>query len=254
MNKLICIIFALLVCGDRIKLFVQEITVQGIVVDANSKQRLTHAYIQHLQTGRGFYNNTYGEFTANVPLGDTLIASLNGYDADTIRISSSSNIILFYLKRTSIQLQEIIVRDTLKSPRSKLQAAQLDYKDSYTKGSVENMIIPSGGNGVGSGLGIDALYNLFSRQGINARKLQHIIEQDYQAAIVDSRYTRNLVARVTGLSGEKLLEFMQQYRPSYQFTIEANDYEMIRFIKINHQYFRQDSTVIHLTPSLSTPK
>jgi len=57
-NKLICIIFALLVCGDRIKLFAQEITVQGIVVDANSKQRLTHVYIQHLQTGRGFYNNT----------------------------------------------------------------------------------------------------------------------------------------------------------------------------------------------------
>ena len=120
MKKLIYIIFALLICGDRVKLFAQEITVQGIVADANSKQRLTHAYIHYLQTGRGFYNNTYGEFTANVPVGDTLIASLNGYDADTIRISSSSNIILFYLKRTSIQLQEVIFRDTLKSPRSKL--------------------------------------------------------------------------------------------------------------------------------------
>ena len=253
MKKFIHIIFALLICGDCVKLFAQEITVQGIVADATSKQRLTHAYIHHLQTGKGFYNNTYGEFTASVSVGDTLIASLNGYDADTIRISRSSNIILFYLKRTSIQLQEVIVRDTLKSPKNKLQEAQVDFKDAYTKGSVENMVISGGGNGVGAGLGIDALYNLFSRQGINARKLQHIIEQDYQGAIVDSRYTRSLVARVTGLSGDKLLDFMQQYRPSYQFTIEANDYEMICFIKINHQYYRQYPTVIHL-PALNTHK
>lgn len=233
------------------KLFAQEISVQGIVADSINKQRLTHVYIYHLQTGKGFYNNKYGEFTTTLSVGDKLIASLNGYDTDTVCVSGSSSVILFYLKRTSIQLQEVTIRDKQIAPQGKLQLARSDYKDAYTKGSVDRMIIPGGSNGLGAGLGIDALYSLFSRQGINARKLQSIIEQDYKEAVINSRYTQSLVAHVTGLSGKKLLDFMQQHRPTYQFTIESNDYEMIRFIKINYQYYREYPTVIHLPPLIN---
>jgi hypothetical protein len=89
-------------------LFAQEKAIQGIVFDMDSKQRLTRVYIFNTRSGEGFYNTTKGEFKTNVQEGDILVAALQGYGVDTIKIRSE-NTILFYLKRNVIQLQEVVV-------------------------------------------------------------------------------------------------------------------------------------------------
>ena len=227
---------------------------QGIVFDRDSKQRLSRVYIYNTSTSKGFYNNSKGEFTTNASPGDVLLAALQGYRVDTVTVGSQ-NTILFYLKRTSIRLKEVRIQDSLKNPKEQLKETQEEYKDAYTKGDVKDVFTSGGSNSAGgAGLSITTLYNLLSKEGRNARQLQKIIERDYKEAMVSYRYNPGLVSQVTGLKGEKLTDFMDQYRPGYNFVIEANDYQLIAFIKTSYQRYLQNPAAYRLAPLKNADK
>jgi hypothetical protein len=155
------------------------------------------------------------------------------------------NDLVFFLKRNSIRLREVVIKDTLNSPAKKLIEIRENYSDIYRKGNVSDIF--SFGNG-GVGLSIDALYNALSREGKNARKLQKIIDRDYKETVINYRYTPLLVQQATGLSGLKLKDFMQQYRPSYNFILVSNDYELLRFIQACHQQYLKNPAAYRLPP------
>jgi len=226
----------------------QDRQVQGIVFDKDSKQRLTRVYIFNTRSGEGFYNTTKGEFKTNVREGDILVAALQGYGVDTISINKE-NTVLFYLRRNSIQLQEVIVKDSIKTPNQQLQATKQEYNTAYSKGNAGNLLTTGGSNGGGgAGLSINALYSLLSKEGRNARLLQKIIERDYRDAMIEYRFTASLINRVTGLSGNKLTDFKQQYKPGYYFIIEANDYELIEYIKRSYRSYLENPAAYRLQP------
>lgn len=246
MKKIFYLIFLLTlpVCS----LLAQVRPIQGIVFDKDSKQRLTRVYIYNTRTGEGFYNTTKGEFKTNVQDGDVLVAALQGYGVDTVNVRSE-NTILFYLKRNVIQLQEVVVKDTLGSPSDRLKAKIEEYNSAYSKGKVGDVFSMGGSNGGGgAGLSIDALYSLLSRQGRNARQLQKIIERDYRDAMIEYRFNKTLINKVTGLSGEKLIDFKQQYKPGYYFILEANDYDLIEYIKKSYVSYLEDPSAFRLQP------
>lgn len=247
MKKTIYILLSLLYLWPG-TLTAQEKPVQGIVFDRDSKQRLNRVYIYNTNTSKGFYNNTKGEFTTNASPGDVLVAALQGYIVDTVTVKAE-NTVLFYLKRNSIQLREVRIQDSLKNPKEQLKDTKEEYKGAYTKGTVKDVLSVGGNNGQGgAGLNINAIYNLLSKEGKNARQLQRIIERDYHEAMIAYRYNTSLVSDVTGLKGEKLLDFMQQYRPSYNFVIDANDYQMIGYIKNSYQRYLQNPAAFRLQP------
>jgi len=226
------------------KLFAQDKPIQGIVFDKDTKQRITRVYIFNTRASKGFYNNIKGEFRTTAQKGDVLVAALQGYAVDTAGVGAS-NTIIFYLKRTSIYLREVIVTDTIKSPKKKLQENKTAYKDAYVKGNTGDMLNIGQG---GVGLSITSIYNLLSRQGRNARRLQEIIAQDYRESLIDYKYSKSLVNSATNLTGEPLIDFMQQFRPSYYFILEANDYELISFIKSSYQKYKRNPEARRLPP------
>ncbi len=241
LRKLLIILF---LTGFAFAAAAQERMLQGIVFDDLNKQRLSRVYIYNTRSDKGVYNNLKGEFTLNVQRGDTLVVALEGYAVDTATIHSQS-VVLFYLKRNTILLQQVTIVDTLLSPEKQLEATQKAYKNIYRVGDSKDLLNVGSG---GVGLGIDALYSLLSREGKNARFLQKIIERDYRQAIISYRYTGSLVTEVTQLRGESLKDFMLQYRPSYQFILEANDYSLINFIKASYGRYLQDPAAYRLPP------
>ena len=251
MKTTFCILIALFLLAG--KSIAQVKTVQGIVFDTDSKQRLSRVYIYNTTTSKGFYNNSKGEFTTVASPGDILVAALQGYRVDTLSVGSA-NILLFYLKQTSIRLKEVRIQDSLKNPTEQLKETQRAYKGAYTKGNTKDIFTSGGSNSAGgAGLSINTLYNLLSKEGKNARQLQKIIERDYHEAMVAYRYNSVLVTDVTGLKGAQLTDFMQQYRPTYSFVIEANDYELITFIKTSYQRYLQNPSAHRLDSLKDNP-
>lgn len=218
-------------------------SVQGIVMDGQTKQRISRVFVYNPKNDAGNYNNTRGEFTIEAQPGDVLIAAAEGYYPDTISVTPQKTLI-FQLQRSAIRIQEvsIVVR---RSPEEQLKETQREYSTAYSKGSGGNLLSVGP---TGAGLNIDALYKMISREGKNARRLQEIIERDYRESVIDYRFTPELVSQTTGLTGDTLKDFMVQYRPSYFFVLGSSEYNLIFYIRSSFAQYQRHPATRRLPP------
>lgn len=220
----------------------QQTPVKGFVIDKESKQRLAKVYIYNSRSDDGLYNNNKGEFSTQAAVGDTLFAALQGYGIDTI-IYKGNPAIYFQLKSLAIQLKEVSIIGSTITPRERYEKTLREYKYATDLGSSKDLLNLSSR---GVGLGIDAIYNLLSRKGRNARHLQAILERDYKQQIIDYRFNANFIGKSLRISGYELQDYMQQYRPSYDFVLEASDYEFIVLIRNNFAAYKRNPKALRL--------
>lgn len=222
--------------------FAQQKTVPGFVVDKDTKLRLAKVYIYNSSVDEGFYNNTKGEFTAPVKLGDTLFAALSGHAMDTV-VYRGQSAIIFQLRSMGIRLKEVSIYGKAKTPQELYKSKLEEYKYKLDKGSSKDLLNLGMG---GVGLGIDAIYNLLSREGKNARHLQKILEKDYKEEVIDYRYRPNYVSALIDIKEENLQDFMTQYRPTYQFVLNASEYQFIQFVKNSYASYKRNPSMFRL--------
>ncbi|MBE7179467.1 MAG: hypothetical protein INR69_23895 [Mucilaginibacter polytrichastri] len=219
----------------------------GVVYDVDTKTRLARVQIVNLRTRVLSYNNLKGEFSVEAKAGDKLSFSTINYRADTVTFSGQE-VLLVYLKRTSITLPTVNIYDSLNNPKKKLEVLKREYSKIYGPVSDRDVLnIPRAGAGP-AGLSIDALYNMISRDGRNAKKLQKLIERDYREQVIDYRFNRSMVGTATGLKDSKLADFMEKYRPSYNFVVIASDYEMLSYIVGAYNRYLRNPNAYALPP------
>ncbi len=225
---------------------------QGFVVDKESKLRLAKVYIYNSSSDEGLYNNTKGEFVATVKPGDTLFAALGGYGMDTV-VYRGQSAVIFQLRSMGIRLKEVSIYGKGKSPQETYRSKLSEYKYQLDKGSSKDLLNLGQG---GVGLGIDAIYNLLSRDGKNARHLQKILEKDYKEEVIDYRYRVNYVMSLVDIKENDVQDFMLQYRPTYQFVLNASEYAFIQFIKNSYASYKRNPAMFRLPtlPQLSIDK
>lgn len=226
------------------KVYAQEKQIQGIVFDHNTKERIAKVFVTNTRTKANIYNNLKGEFTVNVRLNDVLIFTKTGYFNDTVKVTVLQTLPV-YLKRSSIVLREVTIKDSALTAEKKRDANKKEFSQAY--GALANKdLLTVGSNG--AGIGIDAIYNMLSRRGRNATKLREIIDRDYKAKVVDDRFNPIIVGAITGLQGEQLTSFMYRYRPDYNLVVMLNDYDFISYIKSSYNRFRRNPSNYFLTP------
>lgn len=232
MNLFTSILFFLFFFGNIFHVFAQQ-SIEGIVFDRQTKQRVGRVLIHNNSQNQKFFNNSRGEFSINVNLGDELILNKESYYPDTIRYNGEK-ILVLYLNRASILIDPVTVV-ARKTPEEILNERRNDYNKAFRLADPGSLI--SVGN-TGAGLSIGAVYNYFSREGKNARRLTQYFQKEYEENVVDIRFTKELVRTTTGLEGEALDNFLVRYRPSYQFVMMANHYQMISYIKSKYEFFK----------------
>ncbi len=213
--------------------FAQTKTVQGIVFDKDTNQRIGKVFIKNERTKENTFNNVRGEFDMHVTLGDLIVTEKEGFFADTIRYSGQQ-VLMVYLKRSSIYIPEVNVV-ARRSPEEVLKQRREDFSKAFKladPGSVFSV------GPTGAGLSIGSIYNMLSREGKNARRLTNIIQQEYEQNVIDSKFTPDLVSNLTGLSGQKLANFMRNYRPTYYFVSIASPYELSSYIRSKYEIFK----------------
>ncbi len=210
--------------------------VGGIVFDRDTRFRINRVIITNLNTQESVFNNNKGEFFIKASIGDVLTSKLQGYKSDTLKFTGQTSLII-YLKRLSIPLPEVIFKDSVLSAKAKYEETKKSFNKAVRLGNNKDLISIGP---AGAGLSIESIWSSFSREGKNARKLIEIMERDYQNSLIDQIFNKELVRKVTGLKGDKLLMFMINYRPSYAFAIKAKDYDLISYIKIAFMRFQMN--------------
>ena len=95
------------------------------------------------------------------------------------------------------------------------------------------------GSGAGVGLDLDELINVFRfRRNKSMLGFQKRLLQEEEDKFVDHRFSKTIVRKVTLITGRELDYFMKLYRPSYEFTLLASDYEFAEYIKQSYLRYR----------------
>lgn len=207
--------------------------VQGMVLDKDSKQRIGRVLLINKSTGANIYNNSKGEFDLAVKPGDIIIANKENYYSDTT-VYQGAKALIISLKRKTIMIDPVTVMGRV-SPEEILAKRRAEYSSAYRLADPGDFV-RIGQNG--AGLSIDAVYNYFSREGKNARRLTRFFQKEYEDNYIDIIFTRELVRTVTGLEGEALDNFMIRYRPTYDFVLASTRYQMVNYIKSKYEFFK----------------
>ena len=228
----------------------QQKTVDGIVFDKVTKERIARVNVTNVRTKQSLYNNLQAEFHIAARAGDQLIFSKANYFNDTITVKGTGSIAV-YLKESSIMLNQVNIKDTLQNPQRRLEATKRSYSKIY--GAIGDRDILTVSPYGGAGIGIDALWNMFSRSGRNAEHLKTLIDRDYKENVIDYRFNKTTVASVTGLKDPELTDFMQKYRPGYYMVTSASDYDFISSIKANYRRYLRNPRAYTLPRLPSIP-
>lgn len=234
----------LLLCLPALNALSQDKPVVGLVFDKTTKERIALVNIRNLRNGQSVYNNLKAEFKILAQPGDELVFSKLNYFNDTLKVQKAGDIAA-YLKASSIMLKEVNVRDTLLSAQKRYEKTKRDYNKVYGVLNQRDLlsVIP----GAGAGISIDAIWNMLSRSGRNAAHLREIIEQDNKLNVIDQRFNKTFVQKITGLQEPQLTSFMYRYRPSYYMVSTATDYEFASYIKANlKRYLRYPNSAAAL--------
>jgi hypothetical protein len=77
------------------------------------------------------------------------------------------------------------------------------------------------------------------RRNRNLKSFQKRLLDEEAEKFISNRFNKSLVKRITNFQGAELDAFMQQYRPSYDFTMMATEYEFHSYILEASKLYRQ---------------
>ncbi|QEM03121.1 hypothetical protein DIU31_006140 [Mucilaginibacter rubeus] len=198
---------------------------------SHNNSPLSGAIIRNTETNKIAISDIDGKFQITAFKGDTLVTSFVGYKSDTLILQNQTSLSV-YLQPATQSLTEVVIKGNRLDPLVIFRKNQQDYKQIYRIGDNSRLFNVGGGLGrVGVGISIDALYSTFSKEGKDARRLQRVLLNDYHNSVVDNRFTRSLVSKVTGYKGQQLEDFMMDNRPSYEFVQASTEYDIIAYIK-----------------------
>ena len=229
-------LIALLVVISGLHPCLAQYKIRGTVYDSTRLNPLE--LVSVLSTsGKGTVTNSNGEYEIDVSEKDSIWFSY--LNKPTVKFPVLS-IATPYRFDISLQVSVPLLKEVKIRQRNYRQDSIQNRQDyasifNYKRPGIST-VTPQ--YGAGAGFDVNEIINAFRfRRNRSMRSFQERLIRQEQEKYVDHRFSKALVRRLTGFSGEKLDSFMILYRPSYLFSIITNEYEFQKFIKDAGQRF-----------------
>jgi CarboxypepD_reg-like domain len=229
------------VVNGRVYDITQRTPMQGVTVLSTS--------------GRGAITDSTGYYSIEAQEKDSIWFSYLGkatpkYAVKTILLPGNFDIAI---QRKVVNLKEVTVRKN--SYREDSAQYRKEYASifNYRKPGFRVTTISPSVGGVGAGLDLNELINMFRfKRNRQLLTFQRRILQDERDRYVEYRFSRSFVTKLTKLSGAALDSFMTIYRPPYQFVQQANEAELgIYILDCFRRYKNRDPFRPRKEPRLS---
>lgn len=209
--------------------FAQEKSVYGKVEDPKTAKGIASINIQNKRTGQIVVTNDQGEFYLRAIKGDSIYISTFGYERKGIMYDAINKNPIIYATQQAIMLQELVVIDKKNSELNR----EIEYflNNPTDAKAIRNEILKSMLNTQTSrpmsiGISIDALYDMYSKEGKSKRKVADLQYNDVKKFYADLKYNKQIVSQITKLQEEEIEEFMNFCKPTEDFILKASDYEL----------------------------
>jgi hypothetical protein len=219
-----------------------QVTVKGTVYNMNRTRPLESVSVVS-SSGRGTVTDSNGNYSITVRETDSISFSYLGRNTMkypvNMMLSYNNFDIALHVEPSELKSVRVAPRDYHMDSLQNRQdyAKYFDYKKPKFK-----ITEPSGGTGVG--LDLDEIINMF-RFNRNRRMLafQQRLLQEERDNFIDHRFSKLLVKKITHMNSSELDTFMIRYRPSYNFTKAATDYDFDEYIKLAAKEFRKNKNL-----------
>lgn len=213
--------------------------VKGHVYDSSRTVPIELVTVQSTG-GQLTMTDTSGAYTINVSEKDSIWFSYLGKPTPKYPVLKIADVTQFDL---ALRLKMDVMREVRIKTRSYKEDSIQNRRD-YAK--VFDFHRPSLGtmtsvSPTGAGFDVDEIIRLFQfRKNRSMERFRQRLEQEERDKFIDRRFNKLLVKRLTGIEkDDELKDFMQKYRPTFEFTSGTSDYDFQYFIKIAYQEYKK---------------
>lgn len=190
--------------------------------------------------GKGTFTDANGDYDIEVGEKDSIWFSYLGKPTVKFPVLKMTDPLHFDI---SIQINIMVLKGVTVSPRNyRLDSIQnrRDYAKIFDYEKPRLKTTTSGpATEVGVGFDLDEIIRMFRfRKNKNMLQFQQRLILQEQDKFIDHRFNKQLVRRLTNLTGADLDSFMIIYRPSYEFTLLTSDYDFQSYIKKCYEQFK----------------
>jgi len=244
LRKRLLIVGVLWVIGSVLllqKVSAQFVTISGTVYDISARRPL-EAVAVFSSSGKGAITDSLGKYIITVLKKDSIWFGLIGkvtmkYPVDTISNQDNFNVMI-HVRAT--ELPAVKVRNSYykyDSVQNRKDYARIfDYKKPSLRLSSNPSYNPGG---LTVGLDLDAIIDMFRvKKNRSILSLQTRLLEQERDKYVGSRYTKQLVRKITRLQSPELDTFMNRYRPEYEVVQLLNDLELGYYIQTSFEQYK----------------
>ena len=212
--------------------------------NADSLYPIANINVINLRGFKGTITSRTGYFSLEIKSGDTLIFSSISHVRDT-----------FFSKKTEAR-KEIFLNVVLKPRYHELHAIEvygkdfegfrhdfvhLEVKDTFAIRLAPQWMFEPVKEGFGITINgpLTALWNAFSKQGKEMRKLAQLIEEERTKAYLDSVYKRPVVLRFLELDENEIDGLVKFCNFSKQYITQSTDYELLSALEKCYETYRE---------------
>jgi len=225
-----------------LQLFISGVSAQGQIsgnIKGNS-EILFAATIQNITQHKVNSSDLGGNYKIAAQTGDSVIFSHLGYISDTIVVNSAmfNERLPVELKIKISYLQSVDVDEMAKYRMDSLSRRE-DY-DYIFKGKNAKPLYDNKLSGDGRGVNFSP-FGHWSSTEKQKRRLKERLESDDKEEFIYYKFSRR-VPKLTDLSGDSLIVFINKYKPSYEFCLHATSQDMLLYINDKLILFKKRSS------------
>lgn len=224
--------------------------VSGYVINDNTKLPLSNVNIINTNKVRGATSDAKGYFEIDVQQNDTLHFTILGFQSLRVRVTNDwikNKITRIQLTEKAIALEEVVIAPFNLTGYLEVDSKLIPTKESYrysisglTQGYEAGEYSP---NAFGKVLGsifnpADMLYNFFGKNSKELKKLKEIRKDDTVRNLLESKYDRETVSVLLGISKEEIPDILERCNYSEAFIQTANDLQIMDAINGCYEQYK----------------
>lgn len=226
-------------------------TITGTIINDNSKQPMGNVNIININKVKGTTSDSKGFFELAASVNDTLHITFIGYKSIRVRVTNDwvkNRTTKIAMTEKAYALDEVVVRPYNLTGYIEVDAKLIPTVENY-RYSISGL--PAGyeagdkysPNAFGRVLGsifnpADMLYNFFGKKPRELRRLKEMKKDDTVRNLLESKFDRETVAVLLGVSKNEIAEILARCNYSESFVKTANDLQIMDAISACYEEYK----------------
>lgn len=224
--------------------------IDGIIKDEQTSKPISFVNIININTVKGAVTNDKGHFEIYASANDTLHITYLGYKTLKVRVTNDwikNKSTEINLTSSAVALEEVVIKPFKLTGYLEVDIKLVPQRENYrysisglSQGYEAGQYSPNAFNRVMSSVmnPADMLYNTFGKKGNELKRLREMKKDDTVKNLLESKFDRETIASLLGVSKEEITEILSRCSYSESFITTANDLQIMDAISACYEEYK----------------